>query len=70
MDSIVTTGFRCLILFSRLQELRLKIIVTNTLEYILEYLVRLQIYGRNLYLESSFITFSSKSKKVSGNHVI
>ena len=46
--------FRCLILFSRLEESRLKIIVTNTLEYILEYVVRLQIYGRTLSLESSF----------------
>ena len=28
MDPIVTTGFRCLILFSRLEESRLNIIVT------------------------------------------
>ena len=54
MDTIVTTGFRCLILFSRLEEWRLKIIVTNTPEYILEDVVRLQIYGQTLSLESSF----------------
>ena len=54
MYLIVTTGFRCLILFSRLEESRLKITVTNTIEYILEYVVRLQIYGRTLSLESSF----------------
>ena len=54
MDPIVTTGFRCLILFSPLEESRLKIIATNALEYILEDVVRLQIYGRTLSLESSF----------------
>ena len=54
MDPIVTTGFCCLIIFSRLEESRLKIIVNNTLEYILEYLVRLKIYGQTLSLESSF----------------